>query len=54
MGSISIKKKYLLKIQQLKKHNHLYYEKSTQKISDREFDILKKEILELEKKIWIF
>ena len=50
MGSISIKKKYLLKIQQLKKNNHLYYEKSTPKISDREFDILKKEILELEKK----
>jgi len=50
MGSISIKKKYLSKIQQLKKHNHLYYEKSTPKISDREFDILKKEILELEKK----
>ena len=50
MGSISIKKKYLSKIQQLKKHNHLYYEKSTPKISDREFDILKNEILELEKK----
>ena len=50
MGSISIKKKYLSKIQQLKKHNHLYYEKSTPKISDREFDVLKKEILELEKK----
>ena len=50
MGSISIKKKYLSKIQQLKKHNQLYYEKSTPKIYDREFDILKKEILELEKK----
>ena len=50
MGSISIKKKYLSKIQQLKKHNQLYYEKSTSKISDKEFDILKKEILELEKK----
>ena len=50
MGSISIKKKYLSKIQQLKKHNQLYYEKSTPKISDREFDILKNEILELEKK----
>ena len=50
MGSISIKKKYLSKIQQLKKHNQLYYEKSTPKISDKEFDILKKEILELEKK----
>ena len=50
MGSISIKKKYFSKIQQLKKHNQLYYEKSTPKISDKEFDILKKEILELEKK----
>lgn len=50
MGSISIKKKYLSKIQQLKKHNQFYYEKSTPKISDKEFDILKKEILELEKK----
>ena len=50
MGSISIKKKYFSKIQQLKKHNQLYYEKNTPKISDKEFDILKKEILELEKK----
>ena len=50
MGSISIKKKYLSKIHQLKKYNQLYYEKSTPIISDKEFDILKKEILELEKK----
>ena len=45
-----IEKKYLLKIKELKKHNKLYYEKSSPKISDEEYDKLKKEIIELEKK----
>ena len=46
----SIKKLYLTKIQKLKKHNKFYYEKSDPKISDSEYDKLKKEIIDLEKK----
>ena len=46
----NIKKNYQNKINELKKHNKLYYENSSPKISDKEFDKLKKEILELEKK----
>ena len=45
-----IKNKYLIKIKELKEHNQRYYEKSNPKISDAEYDILKKEILDLEKK----
>ncbi len=45
-----IKKEYLNKIKELKKHNQLYYEKSSPKISDSKYDQLKKEIIELEKK----
>ncbi len=43
-----IKKKYLSKIQELKKHNRLYYDKSSPEISDSEYDQLKKDIIELE------
>ena len=46
----SIKQKYLNKITEFRKHNKLYYEHSSPKISDKEFDKLKKEILDLEKK----
>ena len=46
-----IKKDYLSKIKELNKHNQLYYEKSSPKISDAEYDKLKQEIIELEKKI---
>ena len=46
----SIKQNYLKKISEFKKHNKLYYENSLPIISDKEFDKLKKEILELEKK----
>ena len=45
-----IKKDYLSKIKELNKHNQLYYEKSSPKISDAEYDKLKQEIIELEKK----
>ncbi len=45
-----IKQNYLKKISEFKKHNKLYYENSLPIISDKEFDKLKKEILELEKK----
>ena len=46
----NIKKNYISKINEFKKHNKLYYEDSSPKISDNEFDILKKEIIDLEKK----
>ena len=38
------------KITELKKHNKLYFEKSSPKISDQQFDEIKKEIIELEQK----
>ena len=46
----NIKQNYQNKINEFKKHNKLYYENSSPKISDKEFDKLKKKILELEKK----
>ena len=46
----SIKKKYESKIEEIKKHNFLYYEKSRPTISDAKYDKLKKEIIELENK----
>ena len=45
----SIKKEYLSKIKELKEHNQRYYEKSSPKISDAEYDKLKKKITEFEK-----
>ena len=45
-----IKKEYLSKIQEIKKHNKLYYEKSSPEISDTNYDKLKKNIIELENK----
>ena len=38
------------KIKLLKKHNNLYYNKDAPKITDAEYDKLKKEILDLENK----
>ena len=46
-----IKKNYLSKIKELNNHNQNYYEKSSPKISDSEYDNLKLEITELEKNI---
>ena len=46
----NIKQIYRKKINELKKHNQFYYENSTPVISDKEYDKLKKEILDLEKK----
>ena len=43
-------KNYNLKIKELKKHNKLYYELSKPIITDSQYDVLKKEILELESK----
>ena len=50
MSSSDIKKKYYFEINEIKKHNKFYFEKNTPKISDGEYDNLKKEIIELEKK----
>ena len=44
-----IKKEYLSKIKELKEHNQYYYEKSSPKISDSEYDQLKQEIIDSEK-----
>tara|TARA_Y100001970_G_scaffold7375_1_gene8455 strand:+ start:17179 stop:19206 length:2028 start_codon:yes stop_codon:yes gene_type:complete len=46
----TIKKSYLNKIKKLNKHNELYYAKDNPSITDREYDELKKNILDLEKK----
>ena len=45
-----LKKDYLKKIQKIHKYNKSYYDKSYSLISDQEYDKLKKEILDLEKK----
>ena len=42
--------KYKLKITSQKKHNNLYFNNDNPEISDAEYDILKIEILDLEKK----
>ncbi len=46
----SAKKEYKKKIKQYKKYSKKYFEDSSPIISDRDFDLLKKEILNLEKK----
>ena len=50
MTKIEINKKYKSKIKEFIKHNKFYYDKNKPLITDSEYDILKKEILELEKK----
>ena len=45
-----VEKIYKRKIKEFQKHNKLYYDKSTPVISDREFDELKADIINLEKK----
>ncbi len=46
----NIKQDYKKKIDELKKHNKFYYQNNSPVISDREYDKLKKQILDLEKK----
>jgi len=48
MNETKIKKNYKIKIRELKQNNFLYFEKNSPKISDAEYDKLKKEILDLE------
>ena len=43
-------KNYKEKIKQLKKHNKLYFNDDNPKITDSEYDILKREIFTLEEK----
>ena len=50
MSKYSIKKFYSDKIKLLHKYNKFYYDKNKSIITDEDFDKLKKEILELEKK----
>ena len=45
-----ISKIYKNKINLLKKHNNFYYNYDNPKISDRDYDILKKDVIDLEKK----
>ena len=47
---VSLKKKYINQIKELKKHNKLYYLKNNPSITDKEYDDIKKNILDLEKK----
>ena len=42
-------KKYLDKIKLFKKYNKLYYDKNVSKVTDEEFDNLKKDLINLEK-----
>ena len=45
-----IEKEYLKKIKLFQEYNKYYYDKNNPKITDSEFDLLKREIIELEKK----
>jgi DNA ligase (NAD+) len=50
MNEKQVQKIYLEKIRKFEPHNYYYYEKNEPKISDAEYDKLKKEIQDLEKK----
>ena len=54
MKDVEIKKYYRKKIKELKNHNKFYFEKNSPKISDSQYDKIKLEILDLEKKICFF
>ena len=50
MNEKKIKQNYLNKIKELQKHNKLYYFESSPIISDKDYDSLKTEIINIEKK----
>ena len=50
MNNDLVKKNYLIKIKKIQEHNKYYYNKSKPNISDQDYDLLKKEIIDLEKK----
>ena len=45
-----VEKKYKILLESLKRHNKLYFDKDNPQISDADYDIIKKEAIELEKK----
>ena len=51
MKNENLKKKYQEKIKSLVKYNKYYYENNSPLVDDSEYDRLKIEILDLEKKI---
>ena len=50
LKSSKVKKEYKEKIKQYKRYSKKYFEDSAPVVSDQDFDLLKKEILDLEKK----
>ncbi len=50
MKNSEIKKYYKKKIDEIKKHNKLYFQDNSPKISDQQYDQIKKEIFDLENK----
>jgi len=50
MNKISIKKDYIKKIKLLNKYNKFYFNENESIVSDKDYDDLKKNILEIEKK----
>ena len=50
MNDVLVKKDYLKKIQKIQKLNKAYYEDSVPIINDQEYDLLKKDIIDLENK----
>ena len=50
MNNDLIKKDYFKKIKLIQKYNQHYYDKDKPVITDQEFDLLKKEIIDLENK----
>ena len=44
-------KKFKIKVDELKRHNHFYFNDDNPRISDADYDKLKKEILNLEKNL---
>ena len=50
LKSSKVKKEYKEKIKQYKRYSKKYFEDSSPVVSDQDFDLLKKEILDLEKK----
>ena len=51
MNEKLLKKEYLKKISQLQKYNLAYYDKSNPIVTDSDYDKLKREIINFEKKI---
>ena len=46
----NVENEYKKKIAEIKKHNKFYFERDNTKITDAEYDTIKKEIIDLENK----